>query len=120
MKKITLAFSLLCLIGSCRKDKHEWVFATVTSQQGCFTNSRLVRIDHPDHKTLSFLCDTSVAIITGTFIHCGNAVVILDFPSSLSQDGTKIKFRRWKFYSPSCYSSSGAPNHVEAEDIRPL
>jgi hypothetical protein len=115
MKRIAV---ILFVIGfaSCKKDKTEWITATVL-QQGCYPNAWLVQLDNPDQSKQSFLCVPSQAMLSSSAIHCGNSAVILNMPAAFAYNGAKIKFSKWEDKGLLCFSSTLAPHHLEVTDL---
>lgn len=105
---------LTTLFISCKKDKDQWAYGTVTSQGSCLGGAWLITIDNPDSEKYPFLCTYDP--ISSFYPPCANQVYIVNFPASLAISGKKIRFSSWNI-QPSCFSSTSAPNFIEASNI---
>lgn len=116
MKKLVIAISLLGFF-SCKKENGVWITGTVMENHGCFPNAWVVRLDNPDYRKYSFLCDPSTASFSSWTNNCDNAVFIINLPVPLRQPGTQIKFSKWVDKGLLCFSSIFAPHHLEVQDV---
>lgn len=116
MKKLAAAL-LFCSLFSCKKEGTKWITGTVMQVTGCQPNSALVQIDNPNRANHPFLCEPTQAMLSSSTTNCGNSVMVINLPSSLSQPGTKIKFSKWEDKGLLCFSSTLAPHHLEVIDV---
>jgi hypothetical protein len=115
MKTIALVLPVAAF-ASCKKDKDKWITGTVI-QQGCYPNSWLVQLDHPNHSSQSFLCVPTQAMASSATTNCGNTAVVLDMPAALAHNGARIKFSKWEDKGLLCFSSTLAPHHLQVADV---
>lgn len=106
---------LLTFLLSCKKDKGEFITGTVIDPGGCFGDSYLVAIDHPDLARHVFL---RPAVICPSCYNSGNAV-FMSVPATLNARGTRIKFVFTQL-EISCLSSSEAPSHISVKKLSRL
>jgi len=116
MQKIVIIFCL-AIFCSCRKENRKWITGTVTQSKGCDPNTWLVKLDNPNPSIASFLCNPEQASASSWLLDCGNSVVILNLPSTLTEPGTQIKFSEWENRGLLCFSSTLSPHHIEVSDI---
>jgi len=116
MKNLAIGFIFLSVF-SCKKQNDDWITGTVGEAGSCLPNAWVVRLDNPNHRKYSFLCDPSAASFSSWTNNCDNAVFIIDLPLNFRQPGTRIKFSKWVDKGLLCFSSSFAPHHLEAQDV---
>jgi hypothetical protein len=105
---------LIILFVSCKKDKDQWAYGTVTSQGSCLGGAWLITIDNPDSEKYNFLCPYNP--ISSFYPPCASQVYIINLPAGLAMSGKKIRFSSWNIQL-SCFSSTSAPNFIEASNI---
>ena len=107
-------FLVACFGFSCSKNGDDFVTGRVEIKAGCFDDSWLVSIDNPDAGGKHpFLRETTSG---GTLYNCSNAVFI-NLPSSLAEQGTRIRFKFTDAQIFSCLSYSEAPTHIKVKNL---
>ena len=113
MRIIFFTLVLGCFI-SCMKDNDGLATGTLIEQKGCFADSYLVAIDHPDFSNQPFLRPAVFSACVACY-NCSNAVFIR-VPASFGVSGTRIKFS-YVSSEISCLSSSEAPAHIIVKNL---
>ena len=116
MRFIFIALLLSSFL-SCEKGNDSLVSGTLIEQKGCFADSYLVAIDHPDFSNQPFLRSTVLSACIACY-NCSNAVFIR-VPASFATTGTRIKFS-YVATEISCLSSSEAPAHITVKNLSPI
>lgn len=117
MKKAFVLFLTVFILAACTKNKNSVITGTVIAQQSCTPDAWLVRLDKPNYRLYSFLCNEEVSVVSSASLNCGNSVFILNMPPALAQDGKKVKFSVWEDKGLQCFSSNLAPHHLQVADL---